>query len=111
MSRYETGTGCVYRADCHGNAAGYDSRCAHRGPFCPFWQGLSVGVAVWIFLSVTRSRAMVCDESVEPGLEKPDPERGICSTDYVTIQVNTSCFLCFALIYPAVDCAWAAFQE
>jgi hypothetical protein len=52
---------------------------------------------------------MACDQSVEPGLEKPDLERGMCSTDYVTIQVNTSCFLCFALIYPAVDYAWTPF--
>jgi hypothetical protein len=79
MSRCETGTGCVYRADCHGNAAGYDRRCAHGSILD---DGLSVAfswmvsVSGW-FSSVTRSRAMVSDPSVESGLSKPDLERGI----------------------------------
>lgn len=101
MSRCETGTGCVDRADCHGNAR--DTTAAARIVVF-FWHGLAL-------LSAGRC---LCPLSCHGfcSVNRVSVSRNLISRgavgDEVTTEYTTYMYillLVFCISYPAVDCA------
>lgn len=109
MSRGETGTGCVDRADCHGNAGATTAAAPMVVPFVPFstYYILVAGTGRYfqlVCLSVTRSRAMVFGLPVESRSRETGSREGLWTMKSLR---GISCFLSTGVLhfYPAVDCA------